>query len=482
MLVQQQTLPLSPYSELYDLIIPSNNILRQLNELIDFRFIYTELSSKYCHNNGRNAEDPVRMFKYLLLKSIYNVSDVDVVERSRVDMSFKYFLDVAPESDVINPSSLTKFRKLRLQDADLLNLLIGKTVSIALEKGIIKSKSIIVDATHTKSRSNPLSPVEVLKERAKLLRKAVYQLDEDYKDRFPLKNEDDSLEKELDYCLELTQVLLKDESIAPIPAIKEKINLLNETIEDAQDHYTISKDKDARVGHKSEDSSFFGFKTHLAITEERIITAAVVTSGEKGDGPQLPELIEQSQKNGMEIDTVIGDGAYSGKDNLKNANDNNIKIVAKLNPAVSKGTRKEEDKFEFNKDAGMFVCPAGHLAIRKAKQGAKDKNTNQVYTYYFDIEKCKHCSLKKGCYKEGAKSKSYSIKINSAEHADQIKFQESEYFKEKARHRYKVEAKNGELKNAHGYERASSYGLENMQMQAAITIFAVNLKRILKMA
>lgn len=480
MLVQQQSLPLSPYSELYDLIIPRNNVLRQLNELIDFSFIYNELSSKYCHDNGRNAEDPIRMFKYLLLKSIYNISDVDVVERSRVDMSFKYFLDIAPESDVINPSSLTKFRKLRLQDSDLLNLLIGKTVSIALEKGIIKSKSIIVDATHTKSRSNPLSPIEVLKERAKLLRKAVYQLDEDYKDKFPQKNEEDNLERELDYCTQLTEMLLTDESITPIPSIKEKINLLNETIEDTQDHYTVSKDKDARVGHKSEDSSFFGYKTHLALTEERIITAAVVTSGEKGDGPQLPALIEQSQKNGIQVDAVIGDGAYSGKENLKNANKNNIKIIAKLNPAVSKGTRKEEDKFEFNKDAGMFICPAGHLAIRRAKQGAKDKSTNQVYTYYFDVEKCKHCSSKKGCYKEGAKSKSYSIKINSEEHSEQIKFQETEYFKEKAKHRYKVEAKNGELKNAHGYDKAISYGLGNMQMQAAMTIFVVNLKRILK--
>ena len=40
---------------------------------------------------------PIRMFKYLLLKSIYDLSDVDVVERSKYDMSFKYFLDMAPE-------------------------------------------------------------------------------------------------------------------------------------------------------------------------------------------------------------------------------------------------------------------------------------------------------------------------------------------------------------------------------------------------
>lgn len=480
MLVQQQTLGLSPYTDLYDLIIPKDNILRQLNELIDFSFIYHELSDKYCHDNGRNAEHPIKMFKYLLLKCIYNVSDVDVVERSRVDMSFKYFLNISPESDVINPSSLTKFRKLRLKDTDLLNLLIGKTVSIALEQGIIKSKSIIVDATHTKSRSNPLSPVEVLKERAKLLRKTVYTQDEDYKHKFPQKNEDDNLENELSYCLDLTKILLEDESISLIPSIRERINLLSETIEDTQDHYTLSKDKDARVGHKSEDSSFFGYKTHLAITEERLITAAVVTSGEKGDGPQLPELIKQSQKNGMDIDTVIGDGAYSGKNNLNNAKENDIKIVAKLNRAVSKGTRKKEDEFEFNKDAGMFVCPAGHMAIRRAKQGKKGVGTNQAYFYYFDIYKCKTCSIRKGCYKEGAKSKTYSVKINDSAHTEQIRFQDTEYFREKSRHRYKVEAKNGELKNRHGFDRASSYGLDCMEMQAAMAIFTVNLKRILK--
>ena len=481
MLAQQQSLALSSYSELYDLIVPQDNILRRLKELIDFSFVYDELSTKYCHNNGRNAESPIRMFKYLLLKVIYNVSDVDIVERSRVDMSFKYFLDMSPESDVINPSSLTKFRKLRLKDTDLLNLLIGKTVSIALDKGIIKSNSIIVDATHTKSRSNPLSPVDVLKERAKLLRKAVYAIDEDYKGKFPKKNEDDNLENEIIYCSDLAKSIIEDQVVASYPAVKEKINLLKETIEDTQDHYTISKDKDARTGYKSEDSPFFGYKTHLAITEERIITAAVVTSGEKGDGPQLPQLIEQSQQNGMNVDTVIGDGAYSGKENLKLANKKNIKIVAKLNPAISQGARKEEKKFEFNKDAGMFVCPAGHMAIRCAKQGNKNIGTNQAYCYYFDVKKCKTCSSKQGCYKEGAKSKTYSIKINSSEHSKQIAFQDTEYFKEKARHRYKVEAKNGELKNTHGFSRASSYGLTSMEMQAAMAIFAVNLKRILKL-
>lgn len=481
MLVQQQRVQFSAYSDLYNLIIPKENILRKINELIDFSFIYDELLNKYCLNNGRNAESPIRMFKYLLLKSIYTLSDVDVVERSRFDMSFKYFLEMAPEEDVINPSSLTKFRKLRLKDTDLLNLLIGKTVAIAIDKGIIKSKSIIVDATHTLSRSNPFSALEVLRERSKLLRKTVYQFDEEFKSKMPSKNVENDLNKELAYCKELEKSIENEPSLSSIPAVKEKLNLLKETANDTGEQLVFSKDTDAKTGHKSADSPFFGYKTHLAMSEERIITAAVVTSGEKGDGPELPKLLKISQENGMDVEAIIGDAAYSGKENLKIARDQSIKIVAKLNPSITQGFRKDQDRFDYNKDADRFVCPAGHLATRKARQNKKNVGKNQVDVYYFDIEKCRLCPMREGCYKDGAKSKTYSVSIKSELHQDQMVFQESDYYREKSKQRYKIEAKNSELKNAHGYGKATSYGLENMQMQGAMAIFAVNLKRILKL-
>ena len=483
MLSQEQELILSEYSGLYDIVVPQDNLLRRINTLIDFSFVYQELVDKYCSDNGRMAESPIRMFKYLLLKVIYDISDVDVVERSRYDMSFKYFLGMAPEEDVINPSSLCKFRKLRLKDMDLMNLLIKKTVDIAIDKGVIKSRTIIVDATHTSSRSNPYSPVEILRLRSKQLRKVIYDADESIKDSLPKKNEDEDLVHELDYTKELLDIVSDQASLAEIPAVKQRLNLLRETLADIEDHYTTSKDEDARVGHKSEDSSFFGYKTHIAMSDERIITAAVITSGEKGDGPQLESLVEQSRSNGMEVDTVIGDTAYSGIENLRLAEDekNGFELISKLHPVISNGFRKEEDKFDFNKDAGMFVCPAGHMAIRKARQGKKDGRCNQVWTYYFDTEKCKTCSRRDGCYKDGAKVKTYSVSIRTEEQNRLMEFQKTPEFTLKARERYKIEAKNAELKHVFGYDRAESYGLYSMQMQGAITIFAANIKRILKL-
>ena len=482
MLNQQQTIPLSIHSELYDLLIPKDHLLRQINDLIDFSFVYEELVSKYSSNNGRRAECPIRLFKYLLLKVIYDLSDVDIVMHSRYDLSYKYFLGMVPEEDVIDPSTLTKFRKLRLKDVELLDMLIGKTVSIAIDKGIIKSNSIIVDATHSGSRSNPYSPIQALKLRSKQLRKVLYDTQEGIKDILPAKNTDDNLEHELAYTQSLLDKVSEDKILIHIPKIQERLNLLKETLEDIQDHYTTSKDKDARVGHKTRDDHFFGYKSHIAMTPERIITAATITSGDRGDGPQLPELVEKSRQNGIEVETVIGDTAYSGDSNLKQAQEEGYRIVAKVNPAISQGFRSESEQWEYNKDAGMYICPAGHMAIRKAKQGKKNHRWNQALTYYFDVEKCKTCALREGCYKAGAKFKTYSVTIKTDTQQEQLAFQETAEFKEIYRNeRYKIEAKNAELKHVLGYDRAESYGIEAMQMQGAITMFAANIKRIIKL-
>jgi transposase len=186
MIREQQQFMMSKYSGLYGILIPEKHFLRQLNELVDFSFVYDELLTNYSLTTGRGAKDPILMFKYLLLKVIHELSDVDVVSRSLSDMSFKYFLNLAPEdTELIDPGSLTKFRKLRLKNVEMSDLLISKTVQIAIEHGVLKSKTLIVDATHTKAKYNKKSTCEVLLERAKLLRKEVYKVKDGYKEKFP---------------------------------------------------------------------------------------------------------------------------------------------------------------------------------------------------------------------------------------------------------------------------------------------------------
>ena len=89
----QLELNFSKYSELYDIVIQPDNFWRQLNDMVDFSFVYEELKDKYSSTMGRTCEDVIRMFKY--------------------------FLGYDPEeTKLINPSLLTVFRRERLKDEE----------------------------------------------------------------------------------------------------------------------------------------------------------------------------------------------------------------------------------------------------------------------------------------------------------------------------------------------------------------------------
>ena len=131
-----------------------------------------------------------------------------------------------------------------------------------------------------------------------------------------------------------------------------------------------------------------------------------------------------------------------------------------------------------------YVCQTGHMAIKKVKSGSKcDKNGNntQVELYYFDVEKYKHCPHKAGCYKEGAKTKSFSVNIKDDVHLKHMDYMASDEFKELYNERYKIEAKNGELKSQYGYGAANACGLLGITIQGASTLFLANTKRIIKL-
>ncbi|MEG0475988.1 MAG: transposase, partial [Carnobacterium sp.] len=77
--------------------------------------------------------------------------------------------------------------------------------------------------------------------------------------------------------------------------------------------------------------------------------------------------------------------------------------------------------------------------------------------------------------------KSYSVSLTSDVQTSQKAFQKTKTFKDLSKRRYKIEAKNSELKNQHGYRRAESSGIQAMEIQGATAIFCVNLLRIVRL-
>lgn len=478
----QMKLTLSAYQGLYDIVVARDHILRKIKDNIDFSFVNPMLRKQYCENFGRPAKEPEMMFKLMFLKKVYDLSDEKLISSAQTDMAYKYFLGLDPEAEMIDPSLLTKFRKTRITE-DILEEMLRETIRQAIEKGLIKSTAIIVDSTHTTANARAKTVTQVLRDLSKQLRREIYREMVELSEKFPEKpSETAELTEEIEYTYRLlasvgTDILESEKS--SLIELYERIKELLDT--DRIREIRSKDDEDARFGHKTSSSTFFGYKSHLAMTEERIITGIEVTHGGEPDCNHLPTLLKKTINNGVVIKEAIGDMAYVSEDNLNVCEGKGVTLFARTNSAVAAAAASSLDEgFSFNKDVGLLQCRAGELAMRVEKRSAKNGNTYLMYV--FSKRKCQKCPLREQCRIGKSKSYSYSITQPSEKNRQRLEFESSETFEERMKIRHRIEEKNGEMKVAHGLGRADSVGLAAMRLQTYFTAFVVNVKRIVKLS
>jgi hypothetical protein len=264
-------------------------------------------------------------------------------------------------------------------------------VQQCVEKGLLKSNVLIMDATHTLANAELKKPLEVLKDAAKRLYRAVLKKHSKLDKKLPampkLKKDEAEPEKiMLHYLAELGE---KVEELLPGAegAIEEKqLKVAKQIVEDerllAHKGVRSAIDPEARFGWKSQTRSFFGYKEHIAMTEEEIITTITVTPRTVDDGKQLPSLLHQTQVQGIQVQEVLADTAYSRLENLKLLREKEITATIPLNPSVYVDENKE-DGFTYTKDADAVQCPAGHLVFVKQNRATKD--AVKISVMYFSL-------------------------------------------------------------------------------------------------
>ena len=398
----QITMDLSPYQGLYEAIIPQDHISRKLKDNIDFSFVNPMLRKQYCEHFGRPAKEPEMMFKLLFLKKLYDLSDERLISSAQTDMAYKYFLGLSPEDKMIDPSLLTKFRKTRITE-DILEDMLKETIQQAIQKGLVKSGTIIVYATHTEAAVRAKSVTQVLRDLTRTLRNEIYKHEYNLSERFPDKpSMEADLSEEIAYTYELLEKIQGGVEASDNAELKALYNRIKELLDSDRIRQIRSKnDEDARFGHKTPTSTFFGYKTHIAMSDDRIITGIDVTDVSRPDGEQLPNLLEKSKRNGVAVKEIIGDMAYVSDGNLSFCEEHNAELYARTNSAVAAAANAQL------KDAHMMHCPAGHLAMRVEKRNATNGNT--YYNYCFSVKKCKACPMRDNCRVGKSKGRTYSV-------------------------------------------------------------------------
>lgn len=128
-----------------DAFIPTNHLLRKIDQQVDFMFVRSLTEPYYCKDNGRPSIDPEVFFRLLLVGYLYGIqSDRRLCEEIHYNLAYRWFCHLSLTDKVPDHSSVTRIR-------DRLGLAVFKQFFHAIlqqckAKGLIKGQCVVSDS------------------------------------------------------------------------------------------------------------------------------------------------------------------------------------------------------------------------------------------------------------------------------------------------------------------------------------------------
>ena len=464
-------------------MIPENHILKRINSQIDLSFVNDLVKDKYCAAFGRPAWNPETIARICILQMLYDLSDEAIIDEICVNRAAEYFCGLSPVDKRPHPTTLCKFRQLRLDDS-IMDDIMAEMVRQMIEKGIIKKESgIIIDSTHITANTKRKVPERLMKQLAKNIFKESIKkegLTEAEVEEAMAEKEaalpdwektDDHQEAKKEMKAALESVI--EEADPNLESVIEAKEILNSDLFIEQKGIRSLEDKDARVGRKDTTTSFFGYKTEYIMSEEGIIMTIRTHPGNYRDGDAFIEMLGIVKGSGFAPTAAYGDKAYCRSDILNRLNRDQVDAIIPISHAAY---RIDEELFKYNKDSDTWTCIKGNESTTGQSKVLRGESKIR---YSFDKEQCRHCPNRAQCIgKSNRIGRVLDIGKNTLGLYEHSQFTKSKDFLERYKTRARIEPKNAEMKRFHGLGRARGFGLKSMRIQAVFTAIAVNLKRM----
>lgn len=251
------------------------------------------------------------MMRIQILKYLYNLSDMQLMQDLGVNLAYKWFVGLSPEGPLPEVSLLAKFRTQRLKDISI-DAIITEIVRQCVEKNIIKSSNgIIIDTTHIEANTIKKIPERIMKQLAKNIFKAAGKEEYEILDYTQIEDHAKAKEVMREYLEELLVEAQQKSCEKTNQAIQEAREILDSNLFIEQRGIRSLEDKDARVGHKTKTQNFYGYKAEICqTTDGSLITGVIVEPGSYVDGSNFEELFTQTLKSGLTVSGVYGGKAH----------------------------------------------------------------------------------------------------------------------------------------------------------------------------
>ena len=76
-----------------DQLVPKDHLLRKIEKVMDYDWLYERLSPYYCHGVGRDGTDPVVLIKMVLIQHLFGIPSLRQTYREiQLNVAYRWFL------------------------------------------------------------------------------------------------------------------------------------------------------------------------------------------------------------------------------------------------------------------------------------------------------------------------------------------------------------------------------------------------------
>ena len=137
-----------------DTLVPSDHLLRKIERVMDYEWIYERLAPYYCHHNGRPGTDPVVLIKMVLIQHLFGIPSLRQTYREiQVNMAYRWFLGYGLTDEIPHFATVSYAFCKRFPE-ELSTEIFEHVLNKALNNRMVDPDTIFIDGTHIKASAN----------------------------------------------------------------------------------------------------------------------------------------------------------------------------------------------------------------------------------------------------------------------------------------------------------------------------------------
>lgn len=347
-----------------DQLVPKEHLLRKIEKVMDYDWLYQRLEGYYCHDNGRPGTDPVVLIKMVLLQHLYGIPSLrQTYERIQDTISYRWFLGYSL-LDKIPHFATVSYAMCRRFPAELSEEIFEHILNKALNNRAVDPSMIFIDGTHIKANAN----------KKKYQKEKVAQVAKVYANQL---REEVNAEREK---LGKQPIEKKDEDD------DDKGSGGGSTKEIS----VSTTDPESGMFVKGEHERQFAYEAHTACDKRGYILGVKVTAGNVHDSVAWDELYENVTGR-LDVKYIAMDAGYKTPWIAKRTlDDGKIPIMPYTRSNGKKGGYRPWE-YEYDPVNDRYTCPRGGI-LRHTTTDREGKRT-----YRSDPKHCRNCPCKALC-------------------------------------------------------------------------------------